>query len=265
MTERARAPVRRLALPSAILADPMPAVRALLGAALILAAWEGAARGFELPRYILPPPTDVATYILRNYARLVSSGTYTLIESLVGFGIGALIGIACAVTVTMAPATRGIVLPTVMAINSVPVIAWSPLVLLWFGIGMASKIVMVAVAVSFTVFLSTVAGLDRVDPRQVALMRSFGASTFGVFWRLRVPTALPLTMAGLRISTVRAIIVAVVTEMLGAHGGLGWTIYQSTLTMDFISVWAAIFAASVISLAFFGIVSAIERKVVFWT
>ena len=124
---------------------------------------------------------------------------------------------------------------------------------------------MVAMAVSFTILLSMLAGLDRVDRRAVDLMKSFGASRFSVLWRLRLPTALLLLLAGMRVSTVRSVIVAIVTEMLGAHGGLGWVIYQAVLQIDFVQVWSAIFVASAASLAFFGLIGFLERKILFWT
>ncbi len=162
------------------------------------------------------------------------------------------------------PWTRRGVMPGLLAINSVPVAAYSPLVLLWFGLGWSSKIVMVALAVGFTVFLSALAGFDRVDRRSVGLLRSFGAGPFAILWRLRLPTALPLIAAGMRVATVRSLIVAIVTEMLGAYGGLGWIIYQAVVQIDFVQVWSAIFVASAISLAFFGLIGAAERRIVFW-
>nr|WP_256437612.1 ABC transporter permease subunit [Roseococcus sp. SDR] len=173
-------------------------------------------------------------------------------------------GIGVATLLILARPLRAGALPLLLAINSVPVVAWSPLVLLWFGMGVASKIVMVALAVGFTVFLSALAGFDRVDRRSVDLMRSFGAGRFGIFWRLRLPAALPLIAAGLRVATVRSLIVAIVTEMLGAYGGLGWIIYQSVTLIDFVQVWAAILVASMLSLAFFGLVGALERRLIFW-
>ena len=164
----------------------------------------------------------------------------------------------------MIPLLRNAIVPAVTAINSVPVVAYSPLILLWFGIGMASKIAAVALAVSFMMFVSTLTGLDRVDPRSVALLRSFGAGKLSILWRLRLPTALPLIVSGMRVSTVRSVIVAIVTEMLGAYGGLGWVIYQAVLQIDFVQVWAAIFVASAASLTFFGAIGVAERKLIFW-
>jgi NitT/TauT family transport system permease protein len=114
------------------------------------------------------------------------------------------------------------------------------------------------------VLLSTLAGLDRVDASAVNLMRSFGAGRLAILWRLRLPTALPLMLAGMRVSTVRSIIIAIVTEMLGAYGGLGWVIYQAVLQIDFVQVWSAIFVASAASLMFFGLIGLAERKILFW-
>lgn len=93
---------------------------------------------------------------------------------------------------------------------------------------------------------------------------SFGAGRLAVLWRLRLPAALPLVIAGMGVSTVRSVIVAIVTEMLGAYGGLGWVIYQAVLQIDFVQVWAAIIVVSAISLAFFGAISFAERRHIFW-
>ena len=238
--------------------------RGILGGVLLLVTWEASARGFALPAYTLPAVSDVIGAIWTHRNVLLPAAQFTVIEALSGYVIGSAIGIAIAVILALAPPLRGSVMPVIMAINSVPVAAYSPLVLLWFGIGMASKVVMVALAVGFTVFLSALAGFDRVDRRSVDLMRSFGAGRLAILWRLRLPAALPLIAAGMRVSTVRSLIVAIVTEMLGAYGGLGWIIYQAVVQIDFVQVWSAIFVASALSLAFFGAVGAIERRVIFW-
>jgi NitT/TauT family transport system permease protein len=243
---------------------PLAVQRGVLGAVLLLLCWEGLARGLHLPSYILPAVSDILAGVWSKRALLGEAAGYTLLEALVGFGLGCLIGIGLAVAITMLPVLRGVVLPAATAINSVPVVGYSPLILLWFGIGVASKIVMVAMAVSFTVFLSTLSGLDRVDRRSVDLMRSFGAGRLGILWRLRLPTALPLLLAGMRVSTVRSVLVAIITEMVGAYGGLGWVIYQAVLQIDFVQVWSAIFVASAASLTSFGLIGLLERKILFW-
>jgi NitT/TauT family transport system permease protein len=249
-----------------VLASPSRAVqRGALGIILLVLGWEGLARGLHLPSYVLPAVSDILAGVWSKRALLGEAAGYTMLEAVAGYGLGCLIGIGLAVAITMVPALRSVLLPAATAINAVPVVGYSPLILLWFGIGVASKIVMVAMAVSFTVFLSTLAGLDRVDRRAVALLRSFGAGRLSMLWRLRLPTALPMLLAGMRVSTVRSVLVAIITEMLGAYGGLGWVIYQAVLQIDFVQVWAAIFVASALSLSLFGLIGWIERKILFWS
>ncbi|MFP5077972.1 ABC transporter permease [Rhizobium sp. YIM 134829] len=238
--------------------------RGMAGACLIAVIWELSARGFDLPAYVLPSISTILAGLISDARALLDASAFTAFEAIAGYGIGCVIGLSLAVLVTVLPIVRGMVVPVATAINSVPVVAYSPLVLLWFGMGVSSKVVMVAVAVSFTIFLSTVAGLDRVDRRSVDLVRSFGGGPLAILWRLRLPTALPLIIAGMRVSTVRSVLVAIVTEMLGAYGGLGWVIYQAVLQIDFVKVWAAIIVASTISLLFFGVISFVERRFVFW-
>ena len=250
--------------PTALKSPSLAVQRGILGAILLILCWEGLARGLQLPSYVLPAVSEILTGIWSKRASLGEAAGYTLLEALIGYLLGCLVGIGLAVIITMLPAIRSVILPAATAINSVPVVGYSPLILLWFGIGVVSKIVMVAMAVSFTVFLSTLAGLDRVDRRAVDLMRSFGAGRLNILWRLRLPTALPLVLAGMRVSTVRSVIVAIITEMLGAYGGLGWVIYQAVLQIDFVQVWAAIFVASAASLTFFGLIGWLERKILFW-
>jgi NitT/TauT family transport system permease protein len=251
---------------STLLRSPTLAVqRGILGAVLLVACWEALARGLQLPSYVLPAVSEIVSGVWTRRAVLGTAAGYTLLEALSGYALGCTIGIFLAVAITMVPVLRSAILPIATAINSVPVVGYSPLILLWFGIGIASKTVMVAIAVSFTVLLSTLAGLDRVDRRAIDLLRSFGASRLAILWRLRLPTALPLMLAGMRVSTVRSVIVAIVTEMLGAYGGLGWVIYQAVLKIDFVQVWSAIFVASAASLAFFGLIGFLERKILFWT
>lgn len=239
-------------------------LRGVLGAVLVLALWEGLARGLQLPAYTLPAVSAIIEATWTHRAVLLDAAGYTLTEAVVGYAIGCVAGLGCAVLLVLLPWSRQAAMPVMLAINSVPVAAWSPLVLLWLGIGMASKIAMVALAVGFTIFLSALAGFDRLDKRSADLMRSFGATQLGLLWRLRLPSALPLIAAGMRVATVRSLIVAIVTEMLGAKGGLGWIIYQAVVQIDFVQVWSAILVASTMSLAFFGLVSWAERRAIFW-
>src|SRR6266436_899395 len=152
---------------SPLASSPLVVQRGILGAVILVVCWEGLARGLHLPSYVLPAVSEILAGVWSKRALLGEAAGYTVLEALVGYGLGCLIGIGLAVAITMLPALRGVILPAATAVNSVPVVGYSPLILLWFGIGVASKMVMVAMAVSFAVFLSTLAGLDRVDRRAV--------------------------------------------------------------------------------------------------
>lgn len=249
---------RRLLVPS------REVQRGLIGGLMLLGGWEAATRLFHLPPYVLPPVSGIVEAIVERRAALMAAAAYTGGEALIGYALGCALGIGVALLLALFPWPRRGFVSVATAINSVPVVGYAPLLLLWFGTGIESKIAAVAFAVSFVVFISTLAGLDRVDRRAIDLMRSFGAGRLAILWRLRLPTALPLIAAGMRVSTVRSIIIAIVVEMLGAYGGLGWVIYQAVMQIDFVQVWAAIFVASAISLVFFNLVGLAEWKLVFW-
>jgi NitT/TauT family transport system permease protein len=129
---------------------------------------------------------------------------------------------------------------------------------------MASKVAMAALAVSFAVLLNTLAGLKRPEAGAVDLLRSFGARPFGILWRLRLPASMPQLVTGLRVGLARSTIAVIVTEMLGAYAGIGHIIYQSTAQIDYVTVWAAVFVASLGSLILYGLLVAIDQKLIWW-
>jgi NitT/TauT family transport system permease protein len=143
-------------------------------------------------------------------------------------------------------------------------VAYTPLALIWLGIGSASKVAMVILAVGFVVLLNMLHGLKKPEDGALNLMRSFGAGPLKVMWTLRLPAAMPSLVNGLRVGIVRAMIVAIVTEMLGAYQGIGWIIFQATQQVSFPQVWAAIAVSSVASMILYGLLLWIDRKLVWW-
>jgi NitT/TauT family transport system permease protein len=236
----------------------------LLGFALVVALWHGAIAWFALPPYILPSMPSIFARMASDALPLGAAVGMTLLEALGGFALGAVLGIACAILFVLLPRLEAVALPILVAINSVPTVAYSPLALLWFGIGPVSKIVMVMLVVGFALLLNALHGLKRADPAAIALLRSFGAGPWGVMLTLRLPGALPAIANGLRVGVVRSMIIAIVTEMLGAYRGIGWLIYQGTQTMDFLQVWAAVAVGSLASMAFYGAIGWLDRRFVWW-
>ena len=130
--------------------------------------------------------------------------------------------------------------------------------------GPASKIAMVALAVGFTVFVNALEGLKSLDPAACNLLRGFGAKPLRLAWMLRLPAALPAIATGLRVAVVRSMIVAIVSEMLGAYDGLGRVIYEATQQIDFLRVWAAVALAAMASMSAYGLVVLADRRLVWW-
>ena len=164
----------------------------------------------------------------------------------------------------LVPALDRAFMPIVVAVNSVPVVAYAPLILVWLGTGPASQIMMVTLAASFTVFINAMQGLRSVDNAAVDLLRSFGAGALRTAWMLRLPAALPAIVNGMRVAAVRSMLIAIVAEMLGASEGLGRGIYESTQQIDFLRVWSAVTVASVASMAIYGLIVWADRRFVWW-
>lgn len=230
----------------------------------ILFAWQFGARLFDLPAYILPRPIEIAMSAIANAHLLGGALAVTATEVVLGFLLGAAIGLAVAIVMILAPPLEVSLIPLVIAINLAPSVAFVPLALIWFGLGIASKIAMAALAVSFVVLLNALAGLKRPEADAINLMRSFGAGQLGILWRLQLPAAMPSLVTGLRVGLARSAIVVIVAEMLGAYAGLGQIIYQSTAQVDTLNVWAAVFIASLGSLLLYAVLVAIDRKLVWW-
>lgn len=232
---------------------------------VLLIAWQGVTDVLGISTYVLPSPSAIAAGAADGGTTLAWGLLTTMTETVAGFGIGATVGLALAVAFVLFPPLGSAAMPMVVAINAVPSVAFVPLALIWFGIGMASKIAMAALAVSFPVLVSTLAGLRKPEEAAVSLLRSFGAGRFGVLWRLRLPAAMPSLVTGLRVGLARGTVVVIVTEMLGAYEGVGQIIYRATAQVDSVTVWAAVLAASASSLLLYGILVAVDRRLVWWS
>lgn len=236
----------------------------MIGLATLLIVWQAATMLFAVPDYILPRPLDIAGAIVERREQIWHALLFTLAETSAGFAIGAAIGVGLAICLVLVPPLEFVVMPLAVAINAVPSVAFVPLALIWFGLGMGSKIAMAVLAVAFIVLLNALSGLKRPEQGHIDLMRSFGAGRIGILWRLRLPAAMPSIVTGLRVGLGRSTIAVIVAEMLGAYDGIGQIVYQSTAQVDYLSVWAAVLTAMLGSLALYGCLVAIDRKLIWW-
>ncbi|MSQ31211.1 MAG: ABC transporter permease [Dehalococcoidia bacterium] len=237
---------------------------ALLLAAAILAAWEAYTRASGIRPQVLPPPSRV---LLEGWAfrGLIWSHTLpTLGETAIGFSLAIVLGTAAAVAIDFSRAVRRALYPALVASQAIPVVAVAPLLVLWFGFGIAPKALVVALVTFFPITVGWVDGFASTERAASNLLRSMGASRWQVFRLVRLPGALPSFFSGLRIAITYAVIGAIFAEYVGAKRGLGifMQLQQNSFRTDL--VIAAVVVTAAISVALFLATSALERAVIPW-
>jgi NitT/TauT family transport system permease protein len=240
-----------------------PAVAVFIG---VLVLWELLVRALGIQQFLLPRPSAIAAAFAEHFDELVTVGRNTLVEAVGGLAIGASAALAVAfATARWATASRAL-LPLAIAANSIPIIAFAPIMNNWFGIlNPLSKMMVVAVLVFFPIMINTLRGLTLVDPASLELMRSYAASERLVFAKVRVPNALPYIFTAVKVSATLSLIGAIVAEYFGgAQSVLGQFIITEAAFFRFANAWAAIVVASAVSIAFFLIIVAIERVAIPW-
>ena len=248
----------------------LAAVRRYLPAILILPSgliiWELGVRVFNIQGFLLPAPSLIGQTFADNWANLLDRGVYTFQEAawgyLIGCGLGILIGLLLARFATVSAA----LLPIAIAVNAIPIIALSPLVRVWFGIGQPSKIVIVAILCFFPCLISAVRGLGAASADAVELMRSYATPELEIFAKLRLPSALPYIFNGLKVCTSLSMIGAVVSEFYGGlvNKSLGIFIANEASQVHFRNSWSGILVACALGIAFYLAVSLVERVMIPW-
>jgi len=236
----------------------------LIGLAVMLAGWEAIVRGLGVSGRVLPAPSVIVTQLVQIRAVLAAAAGYTLSTAVQGYVAAAVVGVALGVVFAHAPRLEQGLFPFFVASQAVPVIAFSAIVILWLGNGPLAKVAIAFYLSFFPVTVGVVKGLHSCDPMTVALLRTFGASSWRVLWTLRLPTALPFLFVALRVTTTTALIGAIVGEWFGDNRGIGTLILHALYTEDTVRLWCGIVACAVIGAVFYGAVAACERRVLWW-
>lgn len=241
----------------------VPAV-VLFVAALLL--WETAVHLFNIQQFLLPAPSVIWQAFYTNLDRLIFIGWFTTKEALGGFVIGCGAGIIVAFATARWTAASETLMPFAIAANSVPIIAFAPIVNNWFGVdNPLSKMMIVAIIVFFPMMINTVRGLTLVDPAALELMRSYAADEFTILFKLRIPNALPYMFNAFKVAATLSMIGAVVSEYFGGNrSALGIFITQEAAQFRFANAWAAIIIACIVGIAFYLIVLLVERLAIPW-
>lgn len=247
----------------AALRDYLPAAVLFIA---VLVIWEAAVALFQVQRFILPPPSVIWQAFTGNFARLVGIGWFTTKEALGGFAIGSIAGFLTALLTSRFAFMRDGMMPFAIAANSVPIIAFAPIMNNWFGVDNPfSKMMIVAVICFFPVMINTVRGITLVDPAMLELMRANAASDWEVLRKVRLPNALPFIFSALKVAASLSMIGAVVSEYFGGNrSALGVYITQEAAQFRFQNSWAAIIIASIVGILFYLAISLVERAAIPW-
>lgn len=242
------------------------AVLLLVTLALTLLGWELLVRLSWYPPFILPPPGMVAERLVQSLAdgSLLRHSLVTLSEVLTGLLIGTVAASSLGYTLARWPVVERLVSPFIIASQSVPVVAIAPLLVIWFGSGTFSKVLICTLTVFFPILINTIIGLRSVPKDLRDLMRTFHATGWQTFRLLEVPAAMPVFLGGLRIGATLAVIGAVVGEFVGADRGLGFLINRARGQYDTALVFVAILALVVIALCLYGAVIFLEMRLLAW-
>lgn len=233
----------------------------------LLGLWEWAVASGSVDTIMVPRPSAIMGAIFELYVTKGSIYQHffiTLAEAVFGFLIGAGVAIALAVSSSLSENFERYVSPYAVVLNVTPGIALTPIIIAWFGYGMGSKIALAAVICFFPIFVNTLTGLRQTDPDREELFRSFGASRRQVFTQLRVPAALPLMFAGLKIGLTTALIGAVVAEFAQATAGVGVLMSRFSFALDMASSLATLLSMTLIGLLLFYTMEFLDDRVVFW-
>ncbi|WP_225782870.1 ABC transporter permease [Xenophilus sp. Marseille-Q4582] len=237
----------------------------------LLALWEFGTRVFNVPKFLLPPFSDVVTALYRGLAAspMAKDGlwlhTYvTLTEILLGFAIGSAIGLVMGVLISEFEVLDDLLRPYIAAFQSLPKVAIAPIVVTWLGFGLTSKVAIVCLITFFPVLVTSIAGFKAVDIDRIDLMRSLSATRWQIFIKVKFPGALPYIFAGLDMAAAFSVVGAIVGEFVGAQAGLGVQILQMEAQLDTAGSFAVFIVLSLLGIALTALLRAIRQRMLSW-
>lgn len=227
---------------------------------LALLVWHAVVTLFELPRFILPGPQLVLATLWTSRALIAEHALVTGVEVLLGLGLGAALGFASAILLTASPLARAVLRPMLVFSQAVPVFALAPILMLWLGYGLWSKVAMALLIIYFPVTSAFFDALMRTPPGWLELARVMGAAPGRTLWRIRVPAAMPGFASGLRLAAVYAPIGAIIGEWVGASRGLGYLMLLANGRARIDLMFAALIVLAILTLALHAAVDAVCRR-----
>jgi NitT/TauT family transport system permease protein len=237
---------------------------ALVLASALLALWQLYVQASQISPRFLPSPAEVIAALVNNWPVIYINTVPTLLETVLGIAIATLLGLLLAILLNVSGWMRRAVYPLLVTSQTIPMVALAPLLLIWVGYGISSKLIVVVLYCFFPIAVACADGLASVEPEMIRLLRSMKASRWQVMWMVRLPAAMPAFFSGLRIAATYSVVGAIFGEYVGAEQGLGIYLQRATNSFATAQVFAAIVVTALLSLALFGLVSLIERLALPW-
>ncbi len=236
---------------------------ALLG---FVGLWESVIYWGAYPAFILPSPSRVSARFLDVLAdgTLLHHTWVTASESLLGFALGFAVATVVGYLLAKSPLAERLLSPYIIASQAIPIVALAPLLILWFGTGLASKVLVSALIVFFPILINTIVGVRSVDPEWMDLMRALTASPWQILTKVEIPAALPVLFGGLKVGVTLSVVGAVVGEFVGADRGLGFLVNLSRGLFDTPLMFVSILTLVALALALYSVVFLLEKAIVHW-
>lgn len=233
---------------------------------VLVVAWELICKFWNVSVLIVPPPSQILVALWKETVdgTLLYNLGITLIETGIGFVVAAILGVGLGAIIAEVEWFKKAVYPYIIAFQTVPKIAVAPLLVLWFGFGLTSKIVIAVTIAVFPILINTIEGVWGTDRDRVDMVRALSGSRWQVFWVVKFPSALPFIFAGLNVGIVFSLLGAVVGEFIGAQAGVGNLLIAANFRMDIATVFAVLVALGFTGYALHLVMELVQRKIVFW-
>ncbi len=231
----------------------------------LLILWEAVVRGFHVPKYLFPAPSQVVVALRDDWSAVLAPAAWvSLREVVLGFVLAVIAGVGLAIVLHMFAPLRRAVYPLLIGSQTIPIIVLAPVLVVVLGYGILPKVVIVALICFFPIVVNGLDGLRTVDDEMIDMMKTLDAGRWAIFQRVEFPSALPSIFSGMRVAATFAAIGAVFGEWSGANAGLGYVMLQATPNLQTPRIFAAILILTLIALTLFAAVSALERLLLPW-
>ncbi|MEK8128774.1 ABC transporter permease [Paenibacillus filicis] len=231
---------------------------------LFVGLWEIVLRLTGTKAYLLPKPSDIVIAAAANGSNLIASVSTTIVEAVLGFLASVVLGVAFAILLALSKTVERSVYPYAIILQTIPIVAVAPIIVIWFGAGMNAIVVIAFLIGFFPILSNTLIGLNSTEQNMKNLFYLYNATKMQTIWRLRIPAALPYMLAGLKISCSLSVVGAIVGEYIagigGLQGGLGYAITVASTRLQTAYLFACGLSAALVGIVFFLLINALSNR-----